>query len=118
MRRAAREIRSAVDRVDDPCRRARRAGDAGALLANEPVAGEDINQPRLDQPLHFAVDLGDEVLRPLEADREGAGVEEPAPRHRARLARHGASGEKSALQRGRVDRQACLPAGMAVARND
>jgi len=78
MGRAAREIRRAVDGIDHPDRRARRADKAGPLLADESVAGERLNEARLDEPLDLAVDFGDEILRSLEADCEGAAIEEAA----------------------------------------
>ena len=108
MRRAAREIGSAVDRIDDPDRRLRRAGKTVAFLADETVFGKYPGHARLNQPFNFAIDLGDEILRPLEADREGASVEEAAPRQRARFARDRAGGEETVLQRGRVDGQIVL----------
>ena len=98
VRRAAREIRGAVDRIDDPDRRALGAGASLALLADEPVLGEQPVQPRRDQPLDLAVDFGQVVLRPLEADREGVAVEKAALGDRARLARDGAGDEKASFE--------------------
>ena len=66
---AAREIRRAVDRVDDP-QAAPRA--AAAFLAEEIVGGEFARHRGGDLPLDVAIDLGDVVLVALEAGRAAA----------------------------------------------
>ena len=96
MRRAAREIRGAVDRIDHPDRRAFMPDAALALLADEAVLGKQAVQARRDQALDLAVDLGQVVLRSLEADSERAAVDEPPPgdlrRPRARARRRRGNG--------------------------
>ena len=62
------------------------AGRAWLSSPMNPSAGKTSKQPLCDERLRLAVDFGQIVLRPLEADRERL-VEEPPPRHRAGLAR-------------------------------
>ena len=62
-----------------------------ALLADESVFRKQPMQPRRDQALDLAVDLGEVVLRPLEADRERAPIDEAPLRDFASLARQRAS---------------------------
>ena len=108
MRHAACEIRGAVDRIDDPDWRALLANEAVALFADEAVIWKYCGQPRLNEPLDFAVDLGDEILRSFEPNSERAAIEEAPARQGAGLPRDRAGGEETALQRGSIDRQSCL----------
>ena len=98
MRRAAREIRGAVDRVDHPDRRAFMPDAAFALLADEAVLGKQAVQARRDQALHLAVDLGQVVLRSLETDSERAAVDEPPPGDLSGLARERAGDVETGVQ--------------------
>src|ERR1700680_173729 len=84
MRNPAGEIRRAVDRIDDPDWRAVGPGATVRLLANETVLGEGFVEARRDQFFCLAIDLGQVVLRSLEADLEG-GVDKPPARERPRL---------------------------------
>jgi hypothetical protein len=72
-----------------------------ALLADEPVGGEDPCEALGDERLGLAIDLGQIVLRTLELDRERT-VEKPAPRHCARLARHRLGREQSHVHERRL----------------
>ncbi len=98
MRHAAGEIDSAVDRVDHPDRAALAHRPAGRLLADEAVVRKGLVQAGGDQLFGLAVDLGQIVLRSLEADLE-RGVEEPPAGERAGLARHRLGGQQAQLHR-------------------
>jgi GNAT superfamily N-acetyltransferase len=76
MRDAAREIRGAVDRIDDPDAV---RGLATALFADEGVGGKGLGEALLDEALDLAIDLGEEILMALEGEAErGAVLEAPA----------------------------------------
>ena len=66
-------------------------------------------QPRRDQPLDLAVDFGQVVLRPLEADREGAAIEEAPLGDFARLARDRAGDMKAGFESAGVRAQRVDP---------
>ena len=93
MRRAAREIGRAVDRIDHPGRAALACRPRLALLADEPVGGKHVEKPRGDEGLGLLIDFGQEVMRAFETDREGM-IVEAAPGDFARLARDRLSGEQ------------------------
>ena len=105
MRDAAREIGGAVDGIDHPDRRASRAPTRPAPSSPmKPSLGEQRVQPRRDQPLDLAVDLGEIILRPLEADGERAAVEEAPPRDLARLARERRGGVQAQASSARASK--------------
>ena len=56
----------------------------------KPSPGNSACEPARDEPLDLAVDLGEEILRPFQADREGGTVGEAPQRDRAGLAGEGA----------------------------
>ena len=87
MRRAASEIRRAVDRIDDPGRSALAYGAGLALLADEPVARKYPEEALGDQRLRLPIHFGQIVLGALKADRERL-VEETSSRQYAGLARN------------------------------
>jgi len=93
MRNAAREIRRAVDRINDPRRPAIARRARLALFADEAVVWKNLQQPLSDERLRLAIDLGQIVLPALEADRERA-VKEAPPRRGAGLARDRLGGEQ------------------------
>src|ERR1700749_3079544 len=70
MRHAAREVRRAIDRIDDPGAAALAGGTSLALFANEAVAWKFREHPLRDDRLRLPVDLGQKVVRTLESDRE------------------------------------------------
>ena len=109
MRRAAGEIRSAVDRIDHPDRRAGLADPPLALLADEAVFGKGRVQPRGDEAFDLAVDFGQIVLRPLEADGERGAVEKAALGDLAGFARQRAGDEQTVDEGGRFDGQIFAP---------
>ena len=55
------------------------------------------------EPLDLAIDLGEEVLRTLEADREGASIEETASRMFAGFAGDGADRVEADIEGSGVD---------------
>jgi hypothetical protein len=94
MRHAAGEVRGAVDRIDHPHCPALAGRVSVALLADEPVGRKHSHQALGDERLGLAVDLGQKVLRTLEADVERL-VEKAAPRSRASFLRHRLRREQS-----------------------
>ena len=96
MRDFAGEIRRAVDRVDDPDRSALGRRTSLGLLADEAVVGEGGMQAPGDQLFRLAVDLGQVILRTLEADLE-RGIEEAPAGDRARFPRDRLSREQPQL---------------------
>ena len=109
MRRAAREIRRAVDRIDHPDRRAGLADPPLAFLADEAVVGKGRVQPRGDQAFDLAVDFGQIILRPLEADGERRAVEKAALGDLAGFARQRTSDKHTVEDGRRFDGQTPAP---------
>src|SRR6478609_8440832 len=67
MRHSAREVRRAIDRIDDPGAAALAGRTSLALFADEPVARKSQEQPLRDKRLRLAVDLRQKVVRTLES---------------------------------------------------
>jgi hypothetical protein len=109
MRRAASKIRRAVDRIDHPDRRAGLADPPLALLADEAVFRKGRMQARGDEAFDLAVDLGQIVLRSLEADGERRAVEKATLGDLAGFARQRAGDEQAVDESGRFDGQALAP---------
>ena len=68
-RHAARVVRGAVDRIDDP---EALAVVAAILLADDGVVGEALGDRRADEALDLAVHLGHHVVTALHRDGGGA----------------------------------------------
>ena len=69
----------------------------------KPSLGKRLVQARGDEPFDFAVDLGEVILRPLEADRERIAIEEALLGDFACRARQRAGDEKAGREGARVD---------------
>ena len=69
-RQAVREVRGAVDRVEDPAVPRRPGGRPAELLGEDRVIGEALGDEGAEAPLDRDVGLGDEIDRALLVDAQ------------------------------------------------